>query len=225
MEAVVVEELEAGGGGGVRPFSRQFCLITNSTKSFFSTQDLVLTFLFTRYLCRSLTRNVIRFSRTGGFDNRILHLLQVLEFKAEEPRRPEGASRVTQLPQKFDLHSEHNFFRLNRVNLVWQISQNMVVDDSGVESVPDEGFTELLDCLVPQNPVLPIEGLQLAPEPPLTKLFNQSPATSSGVVAWLELAELDLLALWGPPGGVLELPPEGVDASDLEVLDEGWSEP
>ena len=60
-------------------------------------------------------------------------------------------------------------FRLNRVNLVWQISQNMVVDDSeGVESVPDEGFTELLDCLVPQNPVLPIEGLQLAPEPPLT---------------------------------------------------------
>ena len=45
----------------------------------------------------------------------------------------------------------------------------MVVDDSeGVESVPDEGFTELLDCLVPQNPVLPIEGLQLAPEPPLT---------------------------------------------------------
>ena len=45
------------------------------------------------------------------------------------------------------------------------------------------------------------------------------------MVAWLELAELDLLALWGPPGGVLELPPEGVDASDLEVLDEGWSEP
>ena len=56
-------------------------------------------------------------------------------------------------------------------------------------------------------------------------LFNQSPATSSGVVAWLELAELDLLALGVPPGGVLELPPEGVDASDLEVLDEGWSEP
>ena len=56
-------------------------------------------------------------------------------------------------------------------------------------------------------------------------LFNQSPATSSGVVAWLELAELDLRALGGPPGGVLELPPEGVEASDLEVLDEGWSEP
>ena len=57
----------------------------------------------------TLTRNDIRFSRTGGFDNRILHLLQVLEFKAEEPRRPEGASRLTQLPQKCDLHSEHNF--------------------------------------------------------------------------------------------------------------------
>ena len=49
----------------------------------------------------------------------------------------------------------------------------MVVDDSGVVSVPDEGFTELLDCLVPQNPALPIDvGLQLAPEPPLTNWKN-----------------------------------------------------
>ena len=54
-------------------------------------------------------------------------------------------------------------FRLNRVNLAWQISQNMV------DSWLSVGLT-VLECFGPQNPALPIEVPQLVDAEPLPRI-------------------------------------------------------
>ena len=58
----------------------------------------------------TFTLRSIKCALIGGLDKRILQRLQVREFKDDWPLRPVGASRVTQVPQKCDLHSEHCFF-------------------------------------------------------------------------------------------------------------------
>ena len=66
----------------------------------------------------TFTLRSIKCALIGGLDKRILQRLQVREFKDDWPLRPVGASRVTQVPQKCDLHSEHCFCKkLNKNNI------------------------------------------------------------------------------------------------------------
>ena len=62
----------------------------------------------------TFTLRSIKCDLIGGLDKRILQRLQVREFKDDWPLRPVGASRVTQVPQKCDLHSEHCFCKIKK---------------------------------------------------------------------------------------------------------------
>ena len=70
---------------------------------------LIITFQGRKTLKLTFTLRSIKCALIGGLDKRILQRLQVREFKDDWPLRPVGASRVTQVPQKCDLHSEHCF--------------------------------------------------------------------------------------------------------------------